>query len=289
MRKRPNAQGAVVDGSEASADTGDTQAREHRAKVAEARRLFFEFYRPLQTQASEMEREFLATGEDLELEFGGAPLVARAWGQGPLLLFFHGLLGRGAQFRFFVERAVLRGFRAVVFDVPGNGGSVATAIHGDQMLYTLDRIVEAERMTPHAMIAHSLGCSWALYATRNGLTPQRLVCISPIGFRDLALERFAQMHRIPPDIDAMLRRMFEGFEGGDICELYDPVAAVERLHIAGLVIHGVADDFVGPENGQLLAKSWSGADLLLVPGRNHFDILADSMVVEASVDFAARG
>ncbi len=163
------------------------------------------------------------------------------------------------------------GFRAIALDLPGHGRSTGGHISfGGQepqaVKAALAELVRAGTLTrPCLLIGHSLGASTALIVASQGAPVDLVAAISP----------FARLDEIAPNFTRLapwwIRWIPLGWRTpGVVVEIgrqrgFDPVAsapvaAIRRLAIPAVLIHGLHDEFVPEGQSEELLQA-AGQDL----------------------------
>ena len=234
------------------------------------------------------EEAILATAEPFEIPHHRSFLPAWRWGVGAsTVLLVHGWEGRGSQLGAFVGPLLAEGLSVVAFDAPG---------HGDAPSRTASRVEHGRAVASagahlgrlHGVIGHSVGGASTLYATRLGLSVERLALVSPPMSPDRFSEGFAKLLDLRPDLhQAMLARL-ESRYGVRIDDL-DVRADAERYAAPLLVVHDEGDKVVPVSDGASLAKAAPQGQLLTTSGLGHNRILRAQNVLDAVVPFMAAG
>ena len=122
--------------------------------------------------AQEVDSPFATKDEHYE----GAPIpTCKERGNGPLLLFLHGLGGNRHSFDHQLSSLSNR-YRCVAWDVPGYGGSAPMDIMTFPALASrLGHLIDALGMQPHAVIGHSFGGMVAQTWLRRGGVCNKLI------------------------------------------------------------------------------------------------------------------
>lgn len=243
------------------------------------------FMKPRRYAAPERERKILAAAQPFEVPLGAETRIqAWKWGAGPMILLVHGWEGRGSQLASFVEPLVSAGYSVVTFDAPGHGASSGKRSSLPHFAYAVRVVANAH--TPHAIIAHSLGCAATTLALREGLTAQRLVYIAPPLNPSDYVTRFGDILNISrPVLDRMRSRIEERFlrKWSD----YALDATARTMTTPLLVVHDTDDDDTYHAEGAALAEAWPGAKMITTTGLGHRRILRDDSVIEAATRFIA--
>jgi pimeloyl-ACP methyl ester carboxylesterase len=212
------------------------------------------------------------------------PVAVYSWGTGPIVLFIHGWSGRGSQVAAFSEPLIAAGYRVMSVDAPGHGETP-----GDRTnILECAAVVQAfnHHYGPvYAAITHSFGGMVLAYAMNNGMSVERVVCISAPAHVDYLLDSFAHTLSIPDAVVADMHRRMEARFPAGYWENISTVVNVRELDVPALVIHDDVDHSVPWEQGKIIANAWPGAQFLKTSGLGHGRILRDKTVVKAAVDF----
>jgi pimeloyl-ACP methyl ester carboxylesterase len=243
------------------------------------------FMKPRRYAAPERETKILAQAQPFEVRLGAETRIqAWKWGAGPMILLVHGWEGRGSQLASFVEPLVAAGYSVVAFDAPGHGASSGNRSSLPHFAYAV-RVV-ANTQTPHAIIAHSLGCAATTLALREGLETQRLVYIAPPLNPSDYVTRFGDVLNISrPVLDRMRSRIEERFLRKWSDYALDVTARTMTTPL--LVVHDREDDDTYHSEGVALAEAWPGAKMITTSGLGHRRILRDESVIAAATRFIA--
>jgi pimeloyl-ACP methyl ester carboxylesterase len=242
------------------------------------------FMKPRRYAAPPREQTLLAAGEPFAVPLGPS-MTVRAWrfGAGPAVVLVHGWEGRGSQLAPFVAPLVERGYSVVTFDAPGHGASDGSRSSLPHFTWAL-RGVAATTGTPHAVIAHSLGCAATTLALRDGLAVERLAFLSPPLDPAEYTNRFGDILGLDgATIAAMRLRIEERFlrKWSD----YSLAETARTMTAPLLVVHDRDDQDTFWNEGAALAAAWPNARLLTTEGLGHRRILRDAGVIEAVTNF----
>lgn len=253
----------------------------------EARRLFFKFFRSLETEVVPEEQEFLSRAESSSIEVLGGKVSTWSWGKGENVLLVHGLYGRAGQLRAFVGPLVEAGFRVTAFDAPGHGASPSPYAFHDLAAHA---IVEIDRHVGglYGAVAHCGGASWVGYAFEHGLRVERLAVLSAAGGR-VGIDGYVNMKKVPEPVAIELAKLVEAFEGRNGWEIGCVPKNVRSWSAAGLVVHDEDDRFVPLADARAIAEAWPGAKLMVTQKLGHVGVLTSDVVVNAVASFLRTG
>jgi pimeloyl-ACP methyl ester carboxylesterase len=234
------------------------------------------------------ERRWREQAQASFIEHKYGPLAVYRWGKGPVVLLVHGWSGRGTQMGAFAEPLVKRGFSVVAFDAPGHGRSAGTQTNAFEVAAALAAV--AEHSGPlSAVVAHSFGTMATTLAIQQGLSVNKVVCISaPTSLRYL-IERFCQSLGISPKTRQCFEQMLEVEFGDDIWQRVESDRHVVDSGTTALIIHDKDDMDVPWQWSERLANAWPGGHFWLTHGLGHRRILRNRAVVSAVCDFIEKG
>lgn len=208
-------------------------------------------------------------------------------GDGPTVILMHGLGDRGASLGGFIAPLTDAGFRVVGLDLPGHGGSSGQTTNPIVMAAALREVAD-HLGDAHAIVAHSLGASAALWAMKDGFGVDRAVLIAPTVDMGRAMETFQGLFGLPPKAITGLRRKIERRFGPAIWRDLGGEHLVTNVETAGLVFHDPDDRRVPMAGSERLVRSWPGSRLIQAPGLGHGAITRDPSVIERAVAFVAQ-
>ena len=257
-----------------------------------AERLFFTAPRRALTPAA---RAFLATGRRFTLAVSGRRIVAWHWGdvrQAPVVYLSHGWASRGARLAAFAGPLLDAGYAVVTYDAPGNGASARGLTSMPDYARALLAVVAhaGEGRTPHAVIAHSMGCSGTALALSWGLEVGRLAFLAPAADPPSWLAPFVRALELRPDVVERMRARSERRLGvrWDDLHVCDIARRLERRPPL-LIVHDKHDETVAWSDGSAIAAAWPDARLISTERLGHRGVTQDATVVRHVIDFVTRG
>lgn len=245
------------------------------------------FMKPRRHTTPQRERELLREATPFSVSLGLATrLQAWRWGQAdqPMVLLVHGWEGRGSQLAAFVPPLLDAGYSVVAFDAPGHGGSTGNRSSLPHFAWAVRGV--AGGVTPHAIIAHSLGCAATTLALREGMQAGRVVFVAPPLNPSDYVMRFGDILGISgPVLERMKLRIEERFLRRWSDYALDVTARDMTAPL--LVVHDHDDEETFHAEGAALAAAWPGAQMLSTTGLGHRRVLRDRAVVDAVAKFVS--
>ena len=259
-----------------------------RVSPSAASKMAVELFRtPRRYDAPQRERDALAAATPFHIRLGASTRIqAWSWGEGPAVILVHGWEGRGSQMAQFAAPLVENGFRVVTFDAPAHGRSTGRRSSLPHFTWAL-RGIAASTGTPHAIVAHSLGCAATTLALRDGLETGRAVFIAPPLEPSEYTRQFGDIFGLDEDVvTGLQRRVEERFlrPWSD----YSLAATAPRMKTPLLVVHDRDDNEVRHFAGERLASLWPDARLVSTEGLGHRRVLRDPEVIREVVEFVGR-
>ncbi|HLZ45394.1 MAG TPA: alpha/beta fold hydrolase [Gemmatimonadales bacterium] len=258
-----------------------------------AERLFFTAPRRKLTPAA---RAFLASGARFTLRVEGRRVVAWHWGDlrnTPIVYLSHGWASRGSRLAAFTEPLLAAGYGVVTYDVPGNGASARGMTSMPDYARTLLAVAAhtSNGRAPHAIIAHSMGCSGTALALAWGLDVGRLAFLAPAADPPAWAEPFARALDLRPAVLDRLRarserRLRVRWDELHVCDIAQRLPAPRRPPL--LIVHDKSDETVAWTDGAAIAAAWPNARLITTDGLGHRGVTQDDAVVRQVVEFVTN-
>ncbi|MBB5939894.1 alpha/beta fold hydrolase [Streptomyces zagrosensis] len=208
-------------------------------------------------------------------------------GKGPTVLLVHGVNANLGSMVTMADELLGQGYRVVLFDVAGHGEALGAAAVDPGEIRDLLRGIYDRIADLHAVICHSMGGLWALSAWHGELNAKALVSISSPASMMFLVEKFAELHALEGDQVQELIGQIGNCFGKDVWATYSPAEVVKTINVPGLIIHGAADAYVPPAHAKDLHAGWPQANMELIEGAGHFDIM-ESLQVRSLVSAYLR-
>src|SRR5262245_39447543 len=228
-------------------------------------------------------------GDRFDVPVRGGSVAGWSWGAGPAVYLVHGWGGSAGQLRALVEPLVHAGYQVVAFDAPSHGQSQpgpsgprrSTIFEFAEAL----RVVAGRYGPARAVVAHSLGCSAAAIALRDGLAATRAVFFAP--FVDVTpytyelARRLGFGERIRAGMVGRIERRF-----GVPMSSFDLTLMARRMTVPPLlIIHDRDDRETRWPDSRDLSRAWPDARLLTTSALGHRRILSNPEVIAQVVRF----
>ena len=202
--------------------------------------------------------------------------------------FVHGWEGRASQFLRFVEPALRRGFRAVLWDGPAHGDSPGTEASAVRFARDLSVDLKALDTEPRALIGHSMGgASFALLEHFGGRLPPAVTISSPTriqGVFDRYFDLIRLSSRSRKEVVAIMER-----RSGLTPEAASWTSVRLRDGQRVLMIHDELDKEIPFADFEIMRNRKDCGEFVFFTtrGLGHRRILLDSGVIERVLDFVS--
>jgi pimeloyl-ACP methyl ester carboxylesterase len=241
------------------------------------------FCRPPRQVARANEEAFIASGRAFAVEADGHRYAAWEWGAGPTVLAVHGWGSRAGRFHLLAAALAAAGRRVVAFDAPGHGRSTGRRSSMIEFARAVRAVAEAAGPV-HGVVGHSLGGAAIALALSEGLEARRAALIATPADPGAYSVLFAELLGIPTAVREAMQRNLESRFSRRWSDLHVPTL-VRGAAIPALVVHDADDHDVPWREGEAIAASWPGAELVTTHGLGHRAILRDPAVVERVTAF----
>jgi len=253
-----------------------------------AERLFFTAPRRALSAAA---RAFLASGERFTLSIEGRRVVGWQWGDvrtAPIVYLSHGWASRGARLAAFTPPLLAAGYAVVTYDAPGNGASARGMTSMPEYARALMAVAAhtSNGRTPHAVIAHSMGCSGTALALSWGLEVERLAFLAPAADPPSWVAPLVRALELRPEVVERLRarserRLRVNWDELHVCDIARRLPARPPL----MIVHDTQDETVAWNDGSAIAAAWPDSRFVSTEGLGHRGVTQDEAVVRQVVEF----
>lgn len=232
-------------------------------------------------------------GERFALDVGGHRIVGESWGTGPVVYLMHGWAGHRGQLGAFVPPLVASGHRVVAFDAPSHGASAPGAFGPRSSSipeFAAALTAVAGTYGPaRALVAHSLGCTAATVALRDGLPADRVVLLAPLASTLSFARQFAAVLGLGERTYRRLIARVERRVGAPMHHFDVPAAGRTTAMPPTLIIHDQDDNSTPVTDAAAIASAWTGSRLQITTGLGHRRMLSSPKVVADVAEFVTSG
>lgn len=202
------------------------------------------------------------------------------------VLCLHGSNGNSAQFGKLISKLTEVGHGVIAVDIPSHdaqGRFIPSNNIGFSLLALQKKYGEI-----YAVVAHSMACSWALWAMKNGLHVQRVVCLSPAATQEYVFKRFLALQADRGVCMDDLEQEISSSFGSSWREEYSTVNLCQFLTLDALIYHDRDDPVIEFEQGgEQLAERWGGALFRATNGQGHSGFFRSETIMEEVKSFIA--
>lgn len=242
------------------------------------------FFTPVRYKMPYGEVEMAQKANTYKVNYEGKQVQVYEWGEGKPILFVHGWMGRGTQFRKFVEDFNSSGYQVASFDATGHGKSDGNKSHLMEFAGVIEKL-HSRYGGFEMIVGHSLGGVAAMIAINDGIPTQKLVMISSPTLAHKIVDEFIlrlkASNRCKEYFDAYVMKKF-----GKRFEEYTATHIAQSLRkIDLLLIYDEDDREVDLENPEALLNVYPDARLVTTKGLGHTRILKDEEVVKTCLQF----
>lgn len=245
------------------------------------------FFTPVRYKVPPKELEIASQANQFTIDFEKKKVRVYEWGEGPVVLFVHGWMGRATQFRKFIPGYTEAGYKVISFDATGHGQSQGSKSH----LLEFARIIKY--LSDHyggflMVVGHSLGGVSVLHAINQGVHVEKLVMISSPTIASHIVEEFRKRLNASAKCEKYFHRyVLKKF--GQPFEEYSASYAIEYIkEVELLIIHDQDDPEVSLDSPRKLKEKYPTARLILTKGLGHTRILKDEEVILSTLEFLKK-
>jgi len=242
------------------------------------------WFRAPRFQSPGRELRWLQQAKESVIDHSGLPVTVYEWGEGPVVLLVHGWSGRGLQLGAIAIALSQCGFKAVAIDLPAHGKTPGTHTNAFAMAEAIDMVIRRYGEL-HAIVTHSYGVIPVTMLLRQGLSVNKVVCISPPNNANFLFERFTRAMRFPKALVKHLQQRIKRVFGDKVWDEISAEINVAGLTLPALIIHDENDIDVEYQRGEALAQAWPGASFYRTRGLGHRRILRDVATIERMCHF----
>jgi pimeloyl-ACP methyl ester carboxylesterase len=244
-----------------------------------------QFFTPRRVPYSLHQRQYLETGQAVEVIVNGEVIKCWRWGQGPTLIFVHGWNGGGLQFRSFADAAVAHGFSAVLFDGPGHGMSGGNTCSYFQMTDAVRALLNHFRQDPVAgLVGHSFGAAAIVNClVKEGRSLPAVLVAPALDLVGILGAAFA-FHAVPQRVYQSIICDFEKQYGYTLAD-GNPKDLLADIKQPILLVHDTSDRVISHSATEKSVRQVAGITLISTTGLGHKQILKDPGVIQEAIRY----
>lgn len=218
----------------------------------------------------ELAKSFLADCKSASVKIKSSQYDYYVCGEGPTVLLVHGLHSSLTSMVPMAQDLLQQGYKVVLFDAPAHGEAKGMSANLPQIKQMIQEVAK-QLGELHAIVAHSLGSMWALSCWSDEFKAKGLVSVSGPSNPRFLVEKFALMNQLSEAVTQGLFQQLERRFGEDFWQAYSPMEIVKSMDVPGLVVHYQNDEFVPLSHAHQINDNWSGSQLEVLEGDEHFD------------------
>jgi pimeloyl-ACP methyl ester carboxylesterase len=245
---------------------------------------FERFFTPTRRLPTTAEQVILEQAKVSSIASNLTPLTLFSWGAGSPVLLVHGWGGCGAQLTSFVPPLLALGYRVLACDLPAHGQTAGEQTNAFEFATAIQTIAAQEGEFA-GIVAHSWGAAATIMALSEGVSAQKVVCLSAACWLSSAVRTIVKLLRLRLETEAELCRLFELRFGETVWQRASADLRAAKLAIPGLLFHDCNDRKIHYRESQAIAQAWSSAELVLTSGLGHERILHNPSVIAQTVAF----
>ena len=230
------------------------------------------YWRIIKVPHDERTKTFLRQSQSEVVEVNNTSYTYYRQGPGPTVVLVHGLNTNLGSMVPLAQDLVEHGFTVVLFDAPAHGEASGITTDPNEIRDVL-RMIARQLGEIHAFVGHSLGAFWTLYAWNDECRAETLVSIAAPSTYRFLVDGFVQLHQVSSEIAEGIVADMEKRFGESVWTEFSPAELVGRLDVPGLIVHGGSDTRIPPAHAQHIKAMWSGAQVEILAGAGHFDVL----------------
>ncbi|MTI22199.1 alpha/beta hydrolase [Fulvivirga sp. RKSG066] len=244
------------------------------------------FFTPVRYKTPASEIEIMESASKHEVRIADNNVQVYEWGEGKPVLFVHGWMGRGTQFKRFVPIFNAAGYKVVSFDAIGHGKSEGKKSHIMYFAETVNAL--ADKYDFHSVVGHSIGGVAVMHALIKDRFTDKLVMIGSPTMADHIIGAFLRSLRASKRVLTYFNQYVESKFGKSFDE-YSAKHIVKDLDdVDILLIHDEDDREVTIENPYVILNKYPQSKLMTTKGLGHTRILKDEAVIDACLQFTEK-
>jgi len=241
------------------------------------------FFRPLKYKRPIAELEIENQAKLTDLTFKDKKVQVYEWGEGTPILFVHGWMSRGTQFRKFVGPFNNAGYKVIAFDAPAHGNSQGNKSDIFEFRDIINILSQAYNF--EAVIGHSIGGVASMHALLKERFTDKLIMIGSPSMADKIIGAFQSRLNASDNIKTYFNKHIEEKYNKTFEEFSASFIIKDLKDVNLLLIHDEQDFEVTIDNARLLHERYPQSRLIATEGLGHTRILKDTSVINSCLNF----
>ncbi|MFI9509723.1 alpha/beta fold hydrolase [Nocardia sp. NPDC052566] len=249
------------------------------SRTVETSYLVQEWFRIAKLPHDPATKDFLNRCQSHTVEVGGKFFKYYQSGSGPTVLLVHGIRSNLGSMAAIADSLLESNYQVVLFDAPAHGEALGTSTDPIEVREVI-RAIAAQFPELRAVVGHSLGAMWSVGAWHHGLRARAFVAISAPASMRFIVDKMADFYPMADGQLEELRAEIEHRLGAQVWSEFSPSEVAAEIDVPGLIVHGAKDDYVTPDNAEVIHASWPGSSVELIDGADHFGIVRSPDVLK---------
>lgn len=245
------------------------------------------FFTPVKYTLPPPEIESASLANRYVVNFEKKKIQVYEWGEGPVVLFVHGWMGRATQFRKFIPHYAEAGYKVIAFDATGHGKSEGKKSNPMEFAGVI------RKLSDHyggflMIIGHSLGGVAVLHAINQGVKTDKVVMISCPTIGEDIISEFRKRLNASINCEQYFQKYILTKFGKPFEQLTasHAISFIEDIDL--LIIHDEDDPEVSMRNPLAIIEKYPAARLVTTQNLGHTRILKDEAVINSTLVFLKR-
>ncbi len=221
--------------------------------------------------------------------------IALSWGQGPVVILFHGWEGRSTQMAPIAQKLASLGYQAIALDFTGHGESDGRQSSFNDLISDVAALHEhvLTHISPevHAMIGHSAGGVCMMESRlRHDFKVNNFVVVSSPSAPYPAIASLRKNLKVPQNVlERVQDSIAQSFQTDWPTILTGKAFARRHDNERLLLVYDEDDTLINHEDGEKIAHIFSQASLIKTQGHGHTKVLWDIEVIDKICEFIRQG
>ncbi len=221
--------------------------------------------------------------------------VALSWGQGPVVILFHGWEGRSTQMAPIAQKLASKGYQAIALDFTGHGESSGRQSSFNALISDVaalhEHVLNNISKDVHAMIGHSAGGVCMMESRlRHDLKVDNFVVISSPSAPYPAIASLRKNLKVPQHVLEMVQdSIAQSFQTDWPTILAGKAFTARHNNERLLLVYDEDDTLIDHTDGEKIASIFPQANLIKTQGFGHTKVLWNEGVVDNICDFICQG